>query len=45
MAAFLIAYLVVWLAVLGYLVRLGARQRRLEQTLEALRAQSRARGD
>jgi CcmD family protein len=37
----LIAYLVLWLAVLGYVLRLAARQRRLQQAVAALRQQSR----
>jgi CcmD family protein len=33
------AYLIVWLAVLAYLVRLGGEQRRLRRTAESLQAQ------
>ena len=36
MGTFVTAYLAVWLAVLLYVVRLGARQRRLERSLRAL---------
>ncbi|MHB1037923.1 MAG: CcmD family protein [Pirellulales bacterium] len=38
MVAFVTAYLLVWCGVLGYLLRLGARQRRLEQAVESLQA-------
>ncbi len=36
MAAFVTAYLLVWCGVLGYVLRLAARQRRLEQAVESL---------
>ena len=36
MSTFVTAYLIVWLGVLGYLLRLGARQRRLEHAIELL---------
>ena len=39
MLTFMIAYLIVWLAVLAYLVRLGGEQRRLRRTADALQAQ------
>ncbi|MFH1267124.1 MAG: CcmD family protein [Planctomycetota bacterium] len=39
MGTFVTAYLVVWLAVLFYVVRLGACQRRLERSLKALESQ------
>jgi len=39
MGTFVTAYVSVWLAVLLYVVRLGARQRRLEQNLKALQSQ------
>lgn len=38
MGTFVTAYLAAWLAVTLYLLRLGARQRRLEQSLQALEA-------
>jgi CcmD family protein len=38
MGALVAAYLIVWLGVVLYLARLGARQARLERRLEALRA-------
>ncbi len=38
MGTFIAAYLAVWLAVMLYVVRLGARQRRLEENLQALEA-------
>ncbi len=39
MGAFVIVYLVVWLAVSIYVLRMAVRQRRLEEDLEALRSQ------
>ncbi len=36
MGTFVAAYLIVWLAVALYVLRLGAGQRRLRQTIEAL---------
>jgi CcmD family protein len=36
MGTFMTAYLAVWLAVVIYVGRLGVRQRRLQQTLDAL---------
>jgi CcmD family protein len=39
MLTFMIAYLIVWLAALAYLVRLGGEQRRLRRTADALQAQ------
>ncbi len=39
MGAFLTAYVLVWLGVVLYVVRLGAEQRRLARTVEALRWQ------
>jgi CcmD family protein len=36
MSAFVTTYLVVWFAVLGYLLRLASRQRRLEEAVESL---------
>jgi CcmD family protein len=39
MSAFVTAYLIVCFGVLAYLMRLGARQRRLEVTFEQLQAQ------
>jgi len=38
MFTFMAAYLIVWLAVLAYLVRLGGEQRRLRHMAEALQA-------
>lgn len=40
MVSFVAAYLVVWAAVGLYVVRLGARQRRLENALQALERQA-----
>jgi CcmD family protein len=37
MSGFLIAYLIVWLGVVFYVIRLGAEQRRLSRALESLR--------
>ena len=42
MAAFVAAYLLVWLGLLWYVLRLGAQQRRLWQALQALLAGSEA---
>ncbi len=39
MLTFMTAYLVVWFAVLAYMLRLGSQQRRLRRTAEALQAQ------
>jgi CcmD family protein len=39
MYMFLVAYLVVWAALLGYVVRLAAAQRRLRNDLESLQRQ------
>ena len=39
MFTFITAYLLVWLAVLGYLLRLGGEQRRLRRSAEALQKQ------
>ncbi len=39
MLTFMTAYLIVWLAVLAYVVRLSGEQRRLRRTAEALQAQ------
>jgi len=39
MGTFVTAYLAVWLAVLLYVVRLGARQTRLQRSLRALESQ------
>ena len=39
MLTFMTAYLVVWFAVLAYVLRLGGEQRRLRRTAEALQAQ------
>jgi CcmD family protein len=36
MTTFVIAYLIVWAGVLLYLLQLGARQRRLEQSFRSL---------
>lgn len=36
MGTFVTAYLAAWLAVMLYVLRLGVRQRRLEQSLRAL---------
>jgi CcmD family protein len=38
MGAFLTAYVVVWLGIVLYVVRLGAEQRRLSRTVEGLRS-------
>lgn len=40
MATFVAAYLIVWLGVGMYVVRLGVRQRRLERALAALELQA-----
>jgi len=40
MLSFMIAYLVVWLAVLAYVLRLGGEQRRLRRAMETLRAET-----
>ncbi len=37
MSAFVTAYLMVWFAVFGYLLRLASRQRRLEEAVESLK--------
>ncbi len=39
MGAFIVAYLVLWVGVVWYVLRLGAAQRRLQRALEALRDQ------
>ncbi len=39
MGTFVTAFLAVWLAVMLYVVRLGARQRRMERNLKALQLQ------
>ncbi len=39
MSTLIAAYLFVWLAVAAYVFRLGAGQRRLERTIEALESQ------
>jgi CcmD family protein len=39
MLTFMTAYFVVWFAVLAYLIRLGAEQRRLRRIAEALRSE------
>jgi CcmD family protein len=39
MLTFFIAYMAVWLGVLGFVVRLGVKQRQLTRTLAALQAQ------
>ena len=39
METFMTAYVAVWLAVMLYVARMGMRQRRLQQTLDALQAQ------
>lgn len=36
MTTFVTAYLIVWLAMLLYVIRIGARQRRLLETVESL---------
>ena len=41
MSTFMAAYLIVWVAVLGYVARLAAKQRHLLRTLESLQLQSR----
>lgn len=41
MSTFLAAYLIVWVAVLGYVVRLAAQQRHLLRALESLQLQHR----
>jgi CcmD family protein len=40
MVSFVTAYLIAWLAVGLYVVRLGARQRRLDVALQALEQQA-----
>lgn len=39
MSGFVVAYWIVWMGVIGYLVRLSVEQRRLSRSLEALRLQ------
>jgi hypothetical protein len=39
MLSFITAYLLLWFAVLAYLVRLGSQQRRLRRTMDALQKQ------
>ena len=39
MTSFITAYLIVWLAVATYALRLGAKQRQLRQTADALQQQ------
>ncbi len=39
MLTFMTAYLVVWLAVLAYVLRIAGEQRRLRRTVEALKAE------
>jgi CcmD family protein len=39
MLSFMTAYLIVWFAVLAYMVRLGGEQRRLRRIAEALQAE------
>ncbi len=39
MGTFVVAYVVVWLAVALYVVRLGAAQRRIQRAIESLQAQ------
>jgi CcmD family protein len=39
MNTFVAAYVVVWLAVLAYVARLGSRQRQLQLTLDAIQQQ------
>lgn len=36
MTTFVVAYLLVWAGLLGYVIRLGAEQRRLRRELDAL---------
>jgi CcmD family protein len=45
MTTFVTAYLAVWLAVGLFVVRLGVRQRRLEESLRALEARFARSGD
>jgi CcmD family protein len=45
MLSFAAAYMIVWLAVVLYLVRLERRQRSLMRTIESLRAQQAATDD
>ncbi len=45
MTAFVAAYAAVWLAVVLYVARLGAQQRRLARTAESLRLRLEERGD
>lgn len=45
MATFVAAYLVIWLAVVLYVARLGAGQRRLQRDLEALKSGLKQRED
>jgi len=40
MLTFMTAYLVVWFAVMAYMIRLGGEQRRLRRIAEALQAES-----
>jgi CcmD family protein len=42
METFFVAYTIVWLAVLGFVLRLGVRQRRLTRALESLEARMEA---
>ena len=40
MGTFVAAYVIVWAAVLWYVLRLGTKQRRLEREIESLRLES-----
>lgn len=45
METFVTAYIIVWLAVAGYVVRLGLRQRHLLRSLESLEKRFAARDE
>lgn len=45
MGTFVAGYLIVWLAVVLYVARLGRRQRRLQEELEALKSAWQAQED
>lgn len=45
MTAFVAAYLLVWLAFFGYVIRFDARQRQLAKTVDSLRIRLEETGD
>ena len=42
MLTFVAAYMIVWAAVLGYVVRLAAEHRRLQRAVDAIEAEARS---